>query len=315
MPIQQVPGLDLTYYLIAYDKNGQERNDDPSGVMSQEAAKAVRDQAVTDVFIASHGWKGDVPAAIQQYDAWIGAMAKCGDDRTAIAQHRPGYKSLIVGFHWPSQPWGDEEFGMGGGSFSAGASAAPATPATESLAAAVDRFVDQYADRLADTPKARAAIRTIVERAMSGGPVGDSLPPDVAAAYATLNDEAELGAAGPGGDPGGDRETFDANRAYRNARLSASKLGPGTAGAGLSFASPGLSGLLSPLRQLTFWKMKDRARKIGEAAGFLVDVVMNAVPSDRSVHTTSWAASAASSFRACSTDRMAKASCPGRSIL
>ena len=29
----------------------------------------------TDVFLISHGWMGDVPAAVGQYDRWIGAMA------------------------------------------------------------------------------------------------------------------------------------------------------------------------------------------------------------------------------------------------
>lgn len=107
----------------------------------------------------------------------------------------------------------------------------------------------------------------------------------MAAAYATLNDEAELGATGAGGDPGSDREAFDANRAYRNARLSTAALKPGTPGAGLSFASPGLSGILSPLRQLSFWKMKDRGRKIGETAGFnLLTALMKAVPPGRTVH-------------------------------
>jgi hypothetical protein len=284
MPIQQVPGFDLSYYLISYDKDGNERSADPGGVMSQVAARALRDQPITDVFITSHGWKGDVPAAVEQYDKWIGAMAGATADRTAIGQRRPGFKPLIIGFHWPSQPWGEEEFGMGAGSFSASGAGAAAGSAPASLEKVVDRFVNDYAERLADTPKARAAIRTIVERAMNGGPAGDSLPPEVTAAYATLNEEAGLGASGPGGDPGSDREAFDANRAYQNARRTASKIGPGTPGAGLSFAFPGLSGILSPPRQLTFWQMKSRGRKIGESAGFsLLTSLMKATPADRNV--------------------------------
>jgi len=84
MPVQQVPGSDLTYHLISYDKNGRERADDPSGVMSTLAATVVRDQPITDVFVISHGWKGDVGAAISQYDKWIGAMAGCTGDRAAM---------------------------------------------------------------------------------------------------------------------------------------------------------------------------------------------------------------------------------------
>ena len=113
MPIQHVPSSDLTYYLISYDKDGEERSDDPSGLMSDLAATFVRDHPITDVFVASHGWQGDVPAAIKQYDKWIGAMAGCSADRVEIRQRRPGFQALIVGFHWPSRPWGDEEFGHG----------------------------------------------------------------------------------------------------------------------------------------------------------------------------------------------------------
>jgi hypothetical protein len=276
MPVQQVPGSDLKYYLISYDKNGRERDDDPSGVMSTLAAAAVRDQPVTDVFVISHGWKGDVAAAIGQYDKWIGAMAACTADRAAIRQQRPDFQSLIVGFHWPSQPWGDEEFGMGGQSFAAPAGAGG--PA-DSLDTVIERFVDDYADRIADTPRARAAIRTIVEGAMHAGPATTALPADVADAYKALSDEANIRADGPAGDPGSDREPFDANKAYRNARDSARR-----PGAPPSFAMPGLSGLLSPLRQLSFWMMKDRGRTLGETAGSgLLASLMNAVQAGRTV--------------------------------
>jgi hypothetical protein len=153
-----------------------------------------------------------------------------------------------------------------------------------SLASAVDRFIDDYADRLADTDASRKALRVIVEAAMKGGPPSDSLPPEVAAAYATLSEEAEIRAAGPAGDPGSDREQFDANAAYRNARLAAREVGPGKPGGTLSFAGPGLSGILSPLRHLSFWKMKDRARDLGETAGFnLLTTLMKAVPARRKV--------------------------------
>ena len=275
MPVQQVPGSDLKYHLISYDKNGRERADDPSGVMSTVAAQIVRDQPITDVFVISHGWKGDVGAAIEQYDKWIGAMAGCTADRAAIRQQRPDFQALIVGFHWPSQPWGDEEFGMGGQSFAVSGAAAESG---DSLESAVERFVDAYADRIADTPRARAAIRTIVDGAMHGGPAGNALPPDVADAYQVLSEEADIRAEGPAGDPGSDREPFDANRAYRNAKDLAGR--PGAP----SFAVPGLSGLLSPLRQLSFWKMKDRARTLGETAGSnLLATLMKAAPAGRTV--------------------------------
>jgi hypothetical protein len=274
MSIQKVPGTELQYYLVAYDKNGRERQDDPDGLMSAKSEKAIREDKITDVFIISHGWKGDIPAAIEQYDSWIAAMAACQADRDEIRQQHPDFKPLLIGFHWPSQPWGEEEFGAGGGgSF---ALAAGGTGSATSIAEALDRFVDQYADRIADTPRAREAIRTIVTAAMNAGPGLTKLPPEVAAAYSALNEEADISA-------GEDREPFDPDKAFTNARLSAAALGGGAPGMP-SFGGFSLSGLLSPLRQLSFWKMKDRARKLGEKAGFgLLKALMAAVPAERKV--------------------------------
>jgi hypothetical protein len=190
---------------------------------------------------------------------------------------------LIVGFHWPSLPQGDEEFGVGGGSFAAAASTAAAggrDAATTTVGLEIDAFVDAYADRIADTPKAREAIRTIVTRAMTAGPLVDTLPPEVAEAYRILNEEARLGSAGPAGHPGEDREPFDPDRAYRNARLSAAAAGP--AGPGAAVFAGASSALLSPLRQLSFWSMKDRARDIGESAGHaLLKNMLAAAPAPR----------------------------------
>jgi hypothetical protein len=67
MPIETIRGGAATYHLIAYDADGKERTDDPAGLMSQWAVKIVKDQPVTDVFLVSHGWRGDIPAAREQY--------------------------------------------------------------------------------------------------------------------------------------------------------------------------------------------------------------------------------------------------------
>ena len=68
-------------------------------------------QPITDVLFAGHGWQGDVPAAIVQFDRWITSMVGQQADRAA-AQARPGgFAPLIVGLHWPSLPFGDEKPG------------------------------------------------------------------------------------------------------------------------------------------------------------------------------------------------------------
>jgi hypothetical protein len=254
MPIRTVPETDLKYYLASYDADGRERTDDADGVMSDLVVAALSQQ-VTDVFILSHGWRGDVPAAINQYDRWIKSMANCQSDRDRIRQLRPGFKSLIVGFHWPSEPWGEEEIG--------GASFSPAAMPS------VDEMIEAYAARIADTPRARAALRTIIESAAENiSPV--RMPDDVRAAYEVLNQEAGIVDGGEGAAPGDDREEFDPVATYEAVQMEEMT----------SFGGFGLGGILSPLRQLSFWKMKGRGRTVGESGGaqLLRKILANSSP-------------------------------------
>lgn len=241
MPTRTSPG-GIKYHLIAFDSSGRERTDDPNGKMSEKVLAALREESVTDVFLMSHGWQGDVPSAVRQYDRWIDAMGACTADRAAIEKARGGFHPLLVGLHWPSLAWGDEDLPSGNASFAPGESP-------------VNDFVDAYAERLADTPAARTALQTIMEAALNDI-APDELPPEVRAAYVTLNAEAGLSAGSEDADPGADREPFDPDRAYE-AELE-----------GVSFGWPSLGGLLAPLRTLTFWKMKDRAKAFGETGGF-----------------------------------------------
>ena len=257
MPTQTSPA-GLKYHLIAFDASGNERTDDPNGKMSDKILAALHAEPVTDVFLMSHGWQGDVPSALRQYNAWIDAMAKCTDDRAAIARARPGFHPLLVGFHWPSLAWGNEELG-GGGNVSFGAPGE----------SPVDDLVEKYAERLADTPAARTALRTVIESALNNI-APDELPSEVRAAYITLNAEAGLAAGDVDGDPSADRAPFDPDRVYEAEQQ------------GVSFGWPSLGGLLAPLRTLTFWKMKDRAKAVGETAGFrLLAQIQQASPKAR----------------------------------
>jgi hypothetical protein len=54
MPIVQIPEQSLLYYLIAFDKDGRERVDDPDGFMSECLQNAIAETRITDVFIVSH---------------------------------------------------------------------------------------------------------------------------------------------------------------------------------------------------------------------------------------------------------------------
>ena len=79
-----------------------------------------------------------------------------------------------------------------------------------------------------------------------------TLPPEVRDAFLKLDREADLGAGGAAAAPGADREPFDPEATYQALRDEAP-----------SFGSAG-GGVLDGLRTLSFWKMKDRARKFGE---------------------------------------------------
>ena len=237
MPIEKVDSTDLTYYLVCYDKDGKEQTDRWRPAERARLRARFKTMPITDVFIMSHGWRGDIPAAKEQYNRWIQAMAGCEADRKQIRELRKDFKPLLVGFHWPSQPWGDEEIGVG-----AGASfAAPGGRAGGSLEDAIANTSSSTPIASPTTPAARAALTTIFSAAARGTPPGNKLPPDVAEAYRTLDRESGMGDGGPGAAPGDDREPFNPNRAYANAKP--------VPGQPPSFGGGGLSSLLSPLRQ------------------------------------------------------------------
>ena len=245
MPVEKVPGTALTYHLIAFDADGRERTDDPGGVMSKRVLDAVRETPVTDVFLFTHGWMGDVPAARDQFGRWVGVMARCSADLAKIEAQRPRFLPLLIGLHWPSLPWGDDNFGARAASFAAGAVGA-------AMIAPEISPVETAAARTCDSPAAREALRTIFAAAERDIAPAE-LPSDVRAAYEVLDREIGLRADGPEAAPGDDREPFDPDRAYRLAQD-----GP------VSFGGSIGDGLLAPLRTLSFWTMKDRARRLGE---------------------------------------------------
>ncbi len=198
-------------------------------------------------------------------------MSACTADVEQMKAARPGFEPLLVGVHWPSLPWGDEGV-VATGSFAmtpgapAGAGAGPE--------ATITALVDVYADRIADTPAAREALHVILTSAMRNA-APPSLPADVREAYAVLDRESGLGSAGVVGDPGSDRQPFDAEHRYQ-AAMEADLA---------SFGTSGLGGILSPLRQLSFWMMKDRARAFGEGgAARLVASIQRAAGPEARLH-------------------------------
>src|SRR5262245_14532363 len=108
MPIETISGTGLSYFLIAFDKDGVERKESDGTLLSRRAVQALASPGFTDVCLFAHGWKGDVPAAREQYERWTRMMASQGNDIARLKQITPNFRALLIGLHWPSLPWGDE---------------------------------------------------------------------------------------------------------------------------------------------------------------------------------------------------------------
>jgi hypothetical protein len=260
VPFQKIGQTGQEYALISFDKSGVERADDGGGRMSDRLVDLIRREPVTDVFFMSHGWKGDVDSAIDQYDRWFGAMENQAADKAQALQQTSAFRPLRIGLHWPSQPWGNEEQPPDEVNFDP----APAAP--------TEVMVERYVERLGDSPKLREALRVIFDAARTDAGA-DVLPAHVADAYRRLNAALEMGEAQEGAAPGDDREPFDPQAAFENGNEEADFAGGGSI----------FGGILGPLRQLSFWKMKDRARTVGEGGMHSFLTAMQGATSGRDV--------------------------------
>jgi hypothetical protein len=241
MSFQKIPQLGIEYALIHFDDRGRERSDDPEGgVFSRTLLEKARREKPSHVFLFSHGWKGDIPSAIDQYNRWIGAMWRLEADRQALG---PDFRPLFIGLHWPSQPWGEEtisaqSFGTAG-------------------AAIAGALLEKAVEHFGGGGDVRAPLEVIFQ-AFEQNPAARILPDDVIAAYSELARAVGFSAGdGSGGAPDEDGAALDPQAAVRAERL---------ASVGESFGTSGSirSGILSGLRQVSFWLMKHRARTVGE---------------------------------------------------
>lgn len=252
MALETVPETSLQYYLINYDSLGNERTEADGSKTSQTVLDVLAEEPITDVFIFSHGWQGDIPAAQTQYRRWIKAMAANPADPDKLSQLRPGFKPLLIGLHWPSLPWGNEII--------------QASSEAEAIEALADHYADQIADNAESKATSKSALKTIFSEAL------DDMEPDELSdvtleAYETLNNEAQIGSAGAAAAPGDDREPFDPAGIYEESTIETEVFGEADYGI---FDGGGfiLNRVFSPLRALSYWKMKARAQKFGEQAGF-----------------------------------------------
>jgi hypothetical protein len=267
MVLRRIPESDQSYHLLAFDKHGTEQRD-PGGRLGSEAvveALQTPDTQVTDVFVLSHGWQGDSQGAVDQYDAWLRAANVDRDD--------DGIRPFVIGLHWPSKAWSDRPLESGPSGLLGDMAPADAMPVGEA--------VEELAGTLVDTAAARAALTTILDYAASIHPDTDAtgtdaLPDEVADAYRRL--AAEVGVRSDDDPLLG--EEWDPEPAFADAAEHGGDGDDGLLGQG--FWSKLREAVLTPLRQLTFWTMKDRARVFGETGGStLLRLLQQSAPSVR----------------------------------
>lgn len=242
-PTVPVRGTDLHYYLVSFDENSAERTH-PAGIISQHLLKELAASEFTDVFLFSHGWMGDVGSANEQYQCWLKTMWALEDDRRAIRAKWPNFKPLLIGLHWPSLPWGNESLD------------APLSFGDQPTSA----IVDAYAKRLGETPIIRDAIQKVIDVALQAD-TPNQLPVALLTAYTELSTAVALPAERmSSAAPGADRDGFDPAQIYKDFQTDEVEQSV------VSFGNSWRDSLLAPLRALSFWKMKDRARHFGEVA-------------------------------------------------
>lgn len=238
MGFERIPGTDAFYGLISYDADGHEEMED-AGLMSGRVIQRALQEDVTDVFFFCHGWKGDQQSARDQYERWVGAFVASAD-YAAAPLHLSGFKPLYVGLHWPSLPFGDED--VRPGAFAAAG------------ATGIDALLEKWIRRLGSREAIQEPLTTILNEARRNASP-ELLPGNVVAAYRALNDALELGSDDVAGAPDADRDEFDPQEAYEAGQDEGSSFG----GGGIN-----MGGILGPLQQLSYWRMKQRARRIGE---------------------------------------------------
>jgi hypothetical protein len=189
------------------------------------------------------------------------------DGRERLRARPEGFRPLLIGLHWPSKAWGDEE--LEPVSFAVHA----ADGVADDAGSVTEELVDAFAQPLGDSPAVRAAVATIVEHALKDA-APRRLPDPVRAAYKVIDAELRRtdSDTGEGAPPGEDREPFDPDATYRACQLEEL----------VAFGGGSLGGILAPLRTMTFWHMKRRACTFGETgASGLLDDLQASVPRAR----------------------------------
>jgi hypothetical protein len=209
---------------------------------SNAILRELRERPITDVFIFSHGWRGDIDDAKSQYKSWIAAMEPCDGDLQAMRKVRPNFRPLLVGLHWPSLPFGNEKL------------RALQAQGVATREQQIRREFDFYEKQFPNTARTRDALRKIRTAAQDLPP--EKLPKELSLAFKALQTEADSqtsNAKVPAEEYG---EPFNPDELYKE--IQAKNRGP------LVQAADNLSWWQRMLGYQSFWRMKKRALHIGE---------------------------------------------------
>jgi hypothetical protein len=240
--LQTVPNINLSYFLVPYDESGNERPWTTGNFVSNAILRELRDRPITDVFIFSHGWRGDVDDAKTQYNSWVTAMASCDGDLRAMHEKRPNFRPLLIGLHWPSLPFGDEKL----------RAIQPQDVATNEQQIQSD--IDFYEKQFPNTARARAALRKI--RTAAKDPPPEELPKELSLAFKELQTEVESQTSLTKRPVEEQGSPFNPDELYKEIQA-------GNRGLRVQAAN-NLSWWQLMLGYQSFWRMKERALHFGE---------------------------------------------------
>ncbi len=245
MPIPDDRGAGTRYALLAFDADGRERMDDPDSPTDRSHGRCSMisrpSGPPTSSSCVTAGGRYH-PRRRSNTIGGIAAMDRSPDPgRSRKSQAR--FQAIPHRCPLAESTVGDEELGSGPAAFDE-----PADP----IALYVERFGDRPGSENVSRPYSARRARD---------PAADRLPPDAEAAYRTSTacsrDWARPASALP----------RRRSRTVRSPGLLRGFLEEDSFG----FGCRGLGGILAPLRQLSFWKMKSRAqiRREGGMHAFL----------------------------------------------
>lgn len=246
---------------LVFDAEG-----DPDPAVLADLKNRIGAAGLTDLIIFSHGWNNDEAAAESLYERWFRLLAPQLDPARAVG---------FVGLRWPSQLWRDEpipDFSGpaahdGGGAAALGdeVGVVPAGPA------AIDPAqLDELKDLFPDGKEQLDTIAGLLAAPPSTDRVPELLDALRAFSAATRTGFNDGEVAAPDAGPGMLDEHQDPEQLFTTFadELSAAGVqfddagGGGAAGLG-DIAGRLWHGAKEALRQLSYWKMKNRAGVVG----------------------------------------------------